>query len=449
MLGMLWILVGCDEGLLVRPWPENGSTGTVDTVEDPNRSGPELYPDDRVQSPVPPSVAASMRAIAARGSGQPDVFMKIGASSTVSGSTLYCFAGDDVDLDLYYDALEDTWLYLLEGDAAGTTPFDRDTEAAISGKTAAWAISGDPSPVDEEIAAIDPSLAVIHYGTNDMGMGSTYESAMPGFYESMADLIDGLMDQGIVPVLTGISHRGDRTSADLWVESYNAVIRGMAQVRQIPFIDLHLAMDPLEGHGLASDGIHLNGYSEGSCILTPEGLEHGYNMRNLIVLEAFDRVVKVLQGEEAALDDVVSPIRGQGTPDAPVLVEKLPFADRRNTADSMYRDLSLYTGCDSDADESGPEVTYRLHLDQETSIRAMVLDEGDTDIDLHLLDDSVSEAGCLARAHRTLEGTLPPGDYAFVLDSWVDGEGDERTGEYLFVVQACEPDDDDCSEWLN
>jgi hypothetical protein len=459
------MLIGCGEDLRVRPWPDGldettpdeTDSGLVDTgsstdtgdTEDPPQTGPALYPDDVIQSPVTAWVASALRDVATQGGGQRDVFMKIGASSTVSSSTLYCFAGDNVDLDLAYDELEATWLHFLDGDAAGSTPFDRDTEAAISGKTASWAISGDPSPIETEITAIDPSLAVVHYGTNDMGMGTTYESALTPFYEAMAALLDGLMDQGIVPILTGISHRGDRASADLWVESYNAVIRGMAQVRQVPFIDLHLAMDPLADHGLGSDGLHLNGYSEGSCILTPEGLEHGYNMRNLIVLRALDRVQKVLSSSVAALDPAGIGLLGQGSPESPFQILDLPFADGRDTWMSPHRDLADYSGCDSDSDESGPEFTYRFSLDRETAIRAMVLDEGETDIDLHLLDDSVSEAGCLVRAHRTIEGTLPAGDYAFVLDTWVDGDGNELAGEYLFVVQECESDDSDCSNWLD
>jgi lysophospholipase L1-like esterase len=354
-----------------------------------------------------------------------------------------------VDLDVYDGALGDTWAYWLGGDAAGDTPYDRDTLSAVSGKTAAWAVDGSPSPFEQEIAAIDPSVAVVHYGTNDMGMGSTYDSAMPGFYEAMVELLDGLIDDGIVPVLTGISHRGDRAAADLWAETYNAVIRGLAQVRQIPFIDLHLAMDPLEDHGLSSDGLHLNGYSGGDCVLTPEGLEHGYPMRNLIVLQALDRLVSVLGDGAVSLDPADDLLEGQGSPEHPFRIDGLPFADGRDTRVSPHRDLDLYSGCDSDSDESGAEFTYQLSLARETALRAIVLDRGDVDVDVHLLDDSGTEAGCLARSDRTIEGTLPAGDYTFVLDTWVDGGGDERAGDYLFVVQVCEAGDADCSGRLD
>ncbi len=466
MIGVLVQLLACSPAPEVLPWPagpvqdtaaprdsaDTGDTTDSDTSVDtgsPAPEGPALYPDDRVQSPVTAWVADGLRDLARTGSGQPDVFMKVGASSTVSSNTLYCFAGDDVDLDLYWDALEDGWLHYLGGDAAGTTPYDRDTEAAVSGKTAAWAIDGSPSPVEEEIAAIDPSVAVIHYGTNDMGMGTTYESALPGFYEAYTTLVDDLVAQGIVPVLTGISHRGDRASADLWAETYNAVIRGVAQVRQVPFIDLHLAMDPLEDHGLASDGLHLNSYSGGNCVLTPEGLEHGYPMRNLIVLQALDRLVAVLSQDEPALDPTGELLQGRGSSGDPFVAPGLPFADGRDTRSSPHRTFDRYSGCDSDADESGPEFTYTLTLDRTTALRALVQDAGDTDIDVHLLDETGTEAGCLARAHRTLEGTLGPGTYTFVLDTWVDGDGDERSGEYLFVLQACESGDADCSERLD
>jgi len=476
-----WLLIlgGCGDEPLARPWPAastaetvvidtggSGDTadpddtggvvdtgGTVDTGSTADTGpvplvGPVLYPDDRVQSPITGWVASELQRVAGTGTGQVDVFMKVGASSTVSSSTLACYAGDRVDLDRYHELLAHTWRFHLDGDAAGDTPYDRSTLAAKSGKTAAWVIDGSPSPLEDEIAAIDPSVAVIHYGTNDMGMGSTYESAMPGFYEAMAELLDGLIDDGIVPVVTGISHRGDREAADLWAETYNAVIRGMAQVRQVPFIDLHLAMDPLDDHGLASDGLHLNGYAEGDCVLTPEGLEHGYPMRNLIVLQALDRVAGALWEGDDPPDSAGALLGGEGSPARPFVIDDLPFADGRDTRDSAHRNLDAYSGCDSTADESGPELSYRFSLARETALRLVVLDQGSTDIDVHLLDETGSEAGCLARDDRAIAGTLAAGDYRVVLDSWVDSGGDVRAGEYLFVIQPCEPGDEDCATRL-
>ena len=52
---------------------------------------------------------------------------------------------------------------------AYVTPFDRVSAAAQSGRTAAWVLAGDPSPVASELDAIQPSIALVMFGTNDIG----------------------------------------------------------------------------------------------------------------------------------------------------------------------------------------------------------------------------------------------------------------------------------------
>ena len=294
-----------------------------------------------------------------------------------------------------------------------------------------------------EFDALSPSVALIHYGTNDMGMGTTYASALPGFYSSMMELLDWLEDRGVLPVLTGISHRGDREAADWWVSAYNGLIRGMAQARQLPFIDLHLAMDPLANSGLASDGIHLNLGPYNACDLSSEALAYGYNMRNRIVLESLDRVKRVLVDGEEALDEPEDVLLGEGSHEAPFQIASLPFADSRDTREGE-RLVDAYPGCASDADESGPEWVYRLDLAETTRLRALVMDRGETDIDLHLLRDSGDGQACVERGHRMIETTVEAGAYFLVADTWVDAEGVERSGTYQLVVVTCEPEDPDC-----
>ena len=107
------------------------------------------------------------------------------------------------------------------------------------------------------------------------------------------------------------------------------------------------------------------------------------------------------------------------------------------------QDLDRYSGCSSTADESGPEVVYRLDIATPTRLRMTVHDRGATDIDLHLLDETASEAGCLARNHQIIEATLNPGTYHVVLDTFVD-DGVPLSGEFIFSVLACPADDPSC-----
>ena len=145
--------------------PNIDTTGDTDATTDGDGTAAPTkaarYRAGAVHSPITAHVAKQMRAIAANSSkNKANVFMKVGASSTVSKKTLYCFAGNNVDLGAY-KALQPTLSYFLGGKAANTTPFDRKTKAAISGKTAKWAITGTPSPVTTEITALSPQSALL------------------------------------------------------------------------------------------------------------------------------------------------------------------------------------------------------------------------------------------------------------------------------------------------
>jgi hypothetical protein len=426
----------------------DGDSGDGDGDGDGESYAAPLYPGDRTHSPITAFVRDNLQSIRALAPAAPaDVFMKVGASSTVSQSTLYCFANDVVDLDLHEATLASTLDFFLAGQAGDTTPFDRVTLAAEVGRSAGWAISGSPSPIEQELAAITadgPSLALVHYGANDMGLGLTYASALPGYFENMSDLLDLLIDQGVVPVVFGISRRLDQEGADDWVQTYNAVIRGLAQARSIPFVDLRFALEGLPGYGLAGDGLHLEKYDEGACILTAEGLTHGYNIRNLIALQLLDRLHGALIEDTPVVGEEVPLLAGEGHVDAPLEIATLPFADTRSTDDAPSLLLDEYSGCAPGTNESGPENIYRLVLAQPTPIRAVVLDRTGVDIDVHLLDDTASEIGCLARDDTMIERTLDPGTYYVALDTYVNGEGVELSGEYTFIVLACEPGDTDC-----
>lgn len=405
---------------------------------------PIRYPDGRVHSPVTPYVADQWRAYA-DSSAEPhdDVFLKAGASSTVSGNTLYCFASEDSTDLRAHASLAGALAYFRGGDAAGSDPFGRDTLAAESGRSAAWVVGGSPSPLDQEWDAINPRWALVHYGTNDMNLGATHGSAMVSFHEAMMTLVDDMLGRGTVPVLFGITRRGDSATANLWVESYNAVIRGMAQSRQVPFIDLYEAIDPLPEHGLSSDGIHLRAFGDGACRLTEEGLQWGYNMRNLVALESLDRGMAVVVDDAISLDEDAPRFSGDGTPEDPILVDAFPFAHSGDTTRAPTQEIDAYPPCD-DADESGPEIRYRLELDAPTPLRIIVLDREDADVDVHVLEADGDGDACLARADRRIEGELPAGTWDIVVDTWSSG-GDTFAGEYLLVVLPCQPGDEACA----
>jgi hypothetical protein len=389
------------------------------------------YPADARHSPITPALAEHLADIAGRGTNDA-VFAKVGDSITVSTSFLHCFAGaGSTDLDGRSD-LEETLLAFRAGDAGGTTPFDRTSAAAGIGWNAGTVLDGDPSPLSSEIAAIAPRFAVVMYGTNDVGFEN------PAWYgENLAAVLDQLIAGGAVPVLSSIPPRDDSAAVDALVPLHDAIALGLAEARQIPFMNFHDALLPLPGHGLAGDGVHPNTYpGGGGCALTADGLQYGYNVRNLLALEGLDRARRAVLGE--APDTAGSgrpPLAGDGTTGDPFTIDGLPFIHASDTAAAAQRDFDVYDGCASDADESGPELIYRLDLEAATAIHLAVVDSGDGDVDLHLLRGEPNTAQCVERNDKEIRRTLEPGTWFLIVDSYVAG-GAEKGGPYLLAAVA-------------
>jgi len=406
------------------------ASATADAGEPDPPDGLPRYAVGRRHSPLTPAVVERLLEVPAPGA-QADVFAKIGASITVSRNFMHCFAGGHVDL-AGRDALQATIDHFLAGDAGGTDPFTRDSVSATVGWSAGAALAGEPSPLDREVAALAPVVAVIMYGTNDIQQRS------PDRYgDQLLTLVDTLLGYGVVPLLSTIPPRDDDEWADGQVPVYNALVRAAAQGRLVPLVDFHAELAALPDHGLGPDGIHPTTYRPGgaarACALTAEGLRSGYNVRNLITLEALDRLRQTLLDGRAPPDAAAPVLEGDGSPDEPFRIASLPFSDLRDTTDSPWRRLNRYSGCDADQDESGPEWLYRLELERRVRLRAVVTDRGDTDVDVHLLSAGGGEADCVDRAHTEASAEVGPGTVWLAVDSYVSG-GQERTGEYLLAV---------------
>ena len=69
----------------------------------------------------------------------------------------------------------------------------------------------------------------------------------------------------------------------------NEIIRHIAEQKRVPLMDLWLRLSMLPQYGLGSDGIHPTAYKDG-CDFSATGLQHGYNQRNLLLIEALARM---------------------------------------------------------------------------------------------------------------------------------------------------------------
>lgn len=394
-------------------------------------SEPSLYPDGQTLWPMTPYGVDRLKAIMASKPRQALSFAKIGDSNTVNTNFLHCFAGQRVNLGAF-SALSATHQAFRATQVAGTTPFDRVSQAATVGWSASGALTGDPSPLRKELDATNPRFAFLQFGTNDIQSRNIFRYA-----DQMTEIVETLVLEGVIPILTSIAPRADDAAADAWVPRYNAVMRGLAQARQLPFVDLHRELVKLPAQGLGSDRLHLNAYTQDAraCELTPAGLAYGQNMRNLLSLQALDRLRATLLNDEPAPDaQAPQTLGGLGTHEQPYIIPSLPFTDARDTRVQGVSMLDRYTGCSANQDESGPEIVYELKLEATTNLRAMAFDQGTVDIDLHILDDSLSPQGCLARDNQDISITLGPGIYYIVLDTYVSAGGVPKPGPYLFTL---------------
>ncbi len=401
---------------------------------------PILYPPGRTHSPITPSVVDNLRAIAALATAHEDVFAKVGDSHTVATGYMQCFNNASLDLAGFTDLL-DGIEHFANGDAAGDDPYDRASLAALGGKTASWAISGSPSPVDQELAAISPRYATVMFGTNEIGSDNptlAQEGIRAASYGgNMMTLIEKIIEAGAIPIISAIPPRTD-VESDRMVPVFNAVARAIAQWKQVPFIDLELELRPLMDpkYGLASDGVHLQSPSAGACVFTAAGLEYGNNVRNLATMETLDLLKGILFDNDPAPDSTAPTLAGTGDRNDPFVIDvtALPFGDVRNTAAGGFDLIDKYTGCSATQDESGTEFWYRIELTEPTKLRALVLDRGAVDIDVHVLDSTGEASGCIARDDtQVVTPVLAAGTYFVVLDTFVK-TGVAQSGEYLFVL---------------
>lgn len=383
------------------------------------------YPCERFQSPITFAVAENLRAVHATGQlhgMSAATFIKVGDSITVGidyfmGQFIYPDHDPDThdpwdytrDLGDYRFLHESLDHFLSQVVNGGTTSFDRESLAAQVGAAASWAVSGNPSPLEQELAALTPCAAVIMFGTNDVGWYMDLGVSMEFITGNLCLIVDTCLDQGVIPILTAPPLRLGYEDETL---TLSHCIRAISESRQIPFIDYHRAMMPLPGFGLRSDGVHPNtlDYNR-SCHLTDEGLAYGYNQRNLLTLHALDRVHQIISGKIPAMDMEPPPLAGDGSSATPFEIDGIPFIDHRISSPEQLAHQ------------------YHLSVTEAADLRFLVLDQGDVDMDLILLDNGLN---LMDQDDRILEAHLTSGDYYIRVETR-DGTS-SSTGLYQLVI---------------
>ncbi len=418
----------------------SSSSGGDETTTGADEPHPELYPTDRTHSPISAYVADRLRAIAAAPAGvdkRPAVFAKIGGSTSASANFMQCFQTDAAIKELAPELMPTVTHFRSVDLGMGVTAFDRVSVAAKAGFTSTDLVTGAPTPINDEVAAILPRFAQILVGTHDLEKDQPAE--LYTFADNLLGTVDTLITIGVVPILSTIPQRSDLPLKDPFVARYNAVVRAVAQGRQIPLVDLHRELAMLPNLGLTAMGdlsVFVSAMVDRPCHFGESALQNGYNVRNLEDLRALDRAKQVVVDAVAELDPPGPRLLGAGTPADPYEVPSLPFVDLQTTMGSPSDGFDMYTGvCDAAKDESGPERVYRFELASDANLRVMVFDRGMVDVDVHLLQEPTPDK-CLARNDKEINGPLGSGTYYVVVDSYAGNVPGGAAGEYMLVVMA-------------
>jgi hypothetical protein len=365
-------------------------------------AGPVLYPLGHRHSPITAAVAARLAAIG-RASSAANVFAKVGDSITASTSFVTCFdAGYNMGA---HGSLAGTRAFFAAGDAAGSTPYDRTSAAATGGWETSDVLAGSPCPLAEEESALSPLYALVMLGTND----NRYGRSPIAYGQDLWTIVDDVIADGTIPILSTIPPVNGDPGTDARVPLFNLIVRAIAQGRQVPLVDFHDELLPLPSRGISDDGLHPTVSPSGACDLTSDGLQYGFNVRNLISLEALDRTRAALAGSPP---DASAPVRaGSGTHASPYLAT-LPLVD---LGDTRTGDSGFSTACGA---ASGHAIVYRLDLAAPTTIGVYLIERGSVDVAVHL----ISGGACVSST------TVGPGVVDVVVDS-------RTPGEYVLVVE--------------
>ncbi len=230
-----------------------------------------------------PAAIQRARAIYARGQElgrNPNAYAKIGDSTTENPFFMARFDGGQYNLGDY--------AYLQDVIDKYRGSHARDSVAVRVGLHA-WTIF-DPTwadkavcgpaetPIECEFRLHNPSVVFVRLGSNDAGAPQLFD-------ESMRQIVEYAIDQGVIPIL---GTKADRVEGS---NENNDILRQIAADYQLPLWEFDLVAGSVEGRGLDVDGVHMSSFYAHDYTL-PEALQRGHALHNLSALMMLDTLWK-------------------------------------------------------------------------------------------------------------------------------------------------------------
>ncbi len=247
--------------------------------------------------PILPQVTETARQIYAQGiqaGRNPQALSKVGDCMTASPNFLAPFASPGgYDLGNYADLQPVIDYYTASPVRSdGVNSFSNPGLATTTGFTtvsvqdSTWSdpqwCSANESPLTCEYRVTNPSIALIMFGTNDIAF---FEAN--SFNTYLRQIVDQTIAANIVPVLYTFPERPEFPDKSVL---FNQIIAQIAQDDDLPLINLYRALEDLPDKGInLDDPIHLSSpIDDNAGNFTPDNLQRGYTLRNLLTLQSLE-----------------------------------------------------------------------------------------------------------------------------------------------------------------
>lgn len=275
------------------PGDDNGANNPANNAPLPSGQGDLGLP---FVPRITGGIRAAMRAVYVQGlsmGNNPHVFSKVGDCQTDHWAFMKVFGWGNYDLG-QYGSLQSVIDYFKVSPRDGVgNSFDAQSLASHNGfnssavRESQWAdpnvCQPDEKPLACEYRLNKPSVAIIMFGTADVLVMDGVQ-----YRRFMRNIIEDTIERGIIPVLSTFPENPAVAEKS---RQFNQIVLALGREYSAPVMNLADALRPLPNWGLDADGIHLTlAPNDASGFLTPDNLQYGYTMRNLIVLQTLDAV---------------------------------------------------------------------------------------------------------------------------------------------------------------
>lgn len=255
---------------------------------------------DLAAYPLVPDISEQARLIYENGLGQgnnPHTFIKVGDCMTHNPYFLIPIGTGDYDLG-EYEGLQSVIDYFTGDDLDS---FARESQAAAGGFNSAsildslWAnpefCEAGETPLSCEIRAMQPSIALIMFGTNDVFY---LDEAQFDFF--LRSIVVETIRNSVLPIMSTFPHRPEFPEKSV---IYNQIVVQIAQDYDVPVINLWLALESLPNQGIDPvETTHMSTPASGAvCYFLGPNLEAGFTVRNLLTLQTLDAVLQAVSQE--------------------------------------------------------------------------------------------------------------------------------------------------------